>query len=116
MLKMIKLKKKYNLSKDKNRFNGQRIFEVLKFPVVTEKSTQFMSFNRYVFKVAKDATKLDIKNSVETIFNVTVISVNTLNQIPRKKKFRGRVGFSPSYKKASVRLKSGDTIDLGLKV
>jgi len=115
---MIKFKKRYNLSKRKNNnsFKGQRIFEILKFPVVTEKSTQLMSFNRYVFKVANDATKSEIKEAVETIFNVTVISVNTLNKIAKKKKFRGRVGFRPSYKKASVRLNSGDTIDLGLKV
>lgn len=96
--------------------NKQYVFEVLKSPVVTEKSTQSMSCNRYVFKVLQNCTKIDIKKSIEAIFNVSVLSVNTLNQNGKKKRFRGRVGFRPSYKKASVRLVQGDSIDLGLKV
>jgi len=102
--------------KKNSSYKKQYIFEVLKFPVVTEKSTHSMSSNRYVFKVLKNATKKDIKRSIEIIFNVSVLSVNTLNQNGKKKRFRGKVGFRPSYKKASVRLAQGDSIDLGLKV
>lgn len=92
------------------------MFEILRSPVVTEKSTHAMSCNQYVFKVLIDVNKLDIKRAVESIFNVSVISVNTLKQDGKKKRFRGRLGFRPSYKKAIVRLISGDSIDLGLKV
>jgi large subunit ribosomal protein L23 len=110
------LKNKNYLVGKNIKFRKQHVFEVLKFPVVTEKSTQAMSVNRYVFKIYKHASKLDVKNAVETIFNVEVLAVNILNQIKKKKKFRGKIGFRPSYKKASVRLAEGNSIDLGLKV
>lgn len=102
--------------KKNSKYTKQYIFEILKSPIVTEKSTQSMSCNRYVFKVLQNCTKIDIKKSIETIFNVSVLSVNTLNQNGKKKRFRGKVGFRASYKKASVRLAQGDSIDLGLKV
>ncbi len=95
---------------------GQRVFEVLRTPVVTEKSIQGMADNRYVFKVATDATKPEIKIAIETVFKVKVESVNTLNQDGKKKRFRGRLGVRPSYKKASVRLAQGQTIDMGARI
>lgn len=113
---MVDLKNEEGNLKEHLALKKQYMFEVLKYPIITEKSTQSMSFNKYVFKVLKTATKSDIKKSVEVIFNVKVVSVNTLNQNGKKKRFRGRVGFRPSYKKASVRLVTGDSIDLGLKV
>ena len=102
-------------SKDRD-LKGQRIFEVLRTPVVTEKSTQSMAENRYVFKVASDATKPEIKAAVETVFKVKVEAVNTWNQDGKQKRFRGRLGTRPSYKKASVRLAQGQTIDTGARI
>ena len=85
-------------------------------PIVTEKATLLTEkLNRYSFKVNKDANKIQIKKAVEAAYNVTVVSVNTMN-VSGKNKVRytkaGIVkGATSSYKKAVVTLKEGDSID-----
>lgn len=84
---------------------------VLIEPWITEATTQAAELNKYVFKVAKEASKKNIKKAVETIYKVTVMSVNTVN-IHRKKRIRGKyMGWKPGYKKAMVTLKEGDNIE-----
>ena len=89
-----------------------RIYSVIKAPVVTEKSTRNSEFNQVTFKVALDATKIEIKAAVETLFKVKVVAVNTVRQLGKTKRFRGRLGHRGDSKKAIVRLAEGQSIDV----
>ena len=95
---------------------SERVYDVIKSPIVTEKSTEGTSLNRYSFKTAPDATKNEIKVAVETLFKVKVEVVNTLNQVGKEKRFRGIKGRQAGFKKAIVRLAQGNTIDVGAKL
>ncbi|CCQ90310.1 50S ribosomal protein L23 [Nitrospina gracilis 3/211] len=87
-------------------------YRILEKPLITEKSTMMLEDgNRVMFQVKRDANKLQIKQAVEKIFNVTVLDVNTLNVKPRQKRFGRNVGFTKASKKAIVTLKDGDKID-----
>ena len=81
-------------------------------PNVTEKSTSLSEFNKVVFKVDKGANKKSIKKSIEKIFKVNVIKINTTNFKGKTKLVRGRKAKKTGYKKAIVTLKKGQTIDL----
>lgn len=90
--------------------------DILIKPVVTEKINKMTErYNRYGFIVVKDATKLQIKKAVESLYNVTVDSVNTMIYSGKKKsrftKSGVIVGRTKAYKKAIVTLVKGDTID-----
>lgn len=93
-----------------------RRYNTIISPVVTEKSTLLGEHGKYVFKVQKDANKKDIKDAVEKIFNVNVLSVNVINQSGKKKRFRGFKGNRPDSKKAIISIASGQVIDYGLGV
>jgi len=92
--------------------NQERIYDILLGPVVTEKSTMGSEFNQVTFRVALDATKPEIKEAVESLFNVKVTNVNTNRTNGKVKRFRGRVGKRSDYKKAMVTLQDGQTIDV----
>jgi len=81
-------------------------------PNVTEKSTSLSDFNKVVFKVNKGANKNNIKKSIEKIFKVNVIKINTVNIKGKNKLVRNRRAFKSGYKKAIVTLKKGQSIDL----
>jgi large subunit ribosomal protein L23 len=92
--------------------NQERIFQVLEGPHVSEKAAVVADTNnQYVFRVALDATKAEIKKSVEQLFKVKVENVSTLRVKGKVK--RNRYGFStkPTWKKAYVRLEQGQDID-----
>ncbi|KMQ51387.1 50S ribosomal protein L23p (L23Ae) [Chitinispirillum alkaliphilum] len=84
---------------------------IIRYPSITEKNTNLRSIqNKYVFEVARDATKKDVKNAVEQIFDVTVEAVNTM-VVKGKKKRMGRFsGYRPNWKKAIVKVKEGESI------
>jgi large subunit ribosomal protein L23 len=90
--------------------------EILIKPVITEKSTKLgEKLNTFTFKVAKDANRIEIKKAIEAMYGVKVAEVNTM-VIPGKNKTRFTKkgvarGMKPSYKKAVVTLKEGQTID-----
>ena len=90
------------------------LYEVLRRPLVTEKSNyQVNSLHQYVFEVANNATRTQVKDAVETVFNVTVVRVNVLNMPAkrgRKSKSRRLLVRDPGYKKAIVTLLPGQTI------
>ena len=87
-------------------------YEVILAPVQSEKSYQGLEFNRYVFKVKSDATKVQIRKAIEQLHDVTVLSVNT-SKVQDKPKRRGMFkGTKPGYKRAVVQLKAGDTIKI----
>ena len=90
----------------------QRMLEVIRAPVITEKSTRQSEHNQVTFRVALDATKPEIKASVESLFNVKVSKVNTLRQKGKQKRFRGILGRRSDVKKAMVTLEEGYTIDV----
>ena len=81
-------------------------------PNVTEKSTSLSEYNKIVFKVHKGANKNSIKKSIEKIFKVKVVKINTINLKGKVKMVRNKKAFKPSYKKAIVTLKKGQSIDL----
>jgi large subunit ribosomal protein L23 len=90
------------------------VYEVLRRPIVTEKSTLLAGHGKYVFEVSKDANKPQIAAAVERAFNVKVADVNTAivrGRRPRNRYGR-RTGTPPSWKKAIVTLKDGDQIQL----
>ena len=89
-----------------------RLFDVIVAPVITEKATVASENNQVVFRVAKTATKPDIKRAVEALFNVKVKSVNTLVRKGKTKRFRGRPGQQSDIKKAIVTLEEGHSIDV----
>ena len=79
---------------------------------ITEKSTSLSEFNKIVFKVHKDASKNSIKRSIEKVFKVNVIKINTINLKGKTKIIRNKKAFKSGYKKAIVTLKKGQSIDL----
>ena len=92
--------------------NRERMYDIVLAPVVTEKSTHGAEFNQVTFRVARDATKPEIKQAVAELFGVKVIKVNTLNVRGKVKRFRGHLGKRADYKKAIVTLAEGESIDV----
>ena len=90
----------------------ERACDVIRAPVITEKSTMATEHNQVTFRVAKDASKPEIRAAVEQLFKVKVKSVNTLCQKGKVKRFRGRLGKRADYKKAIVCLEEGQSIDV----
>ena len=92
-----------------------RLLNVIRAPRVSEKTARLQEINQYVFEVATTATKADIKSAVQSLFNVTVMSVNVLNVKGKSKTFRFRAGRRSDWRKAYVRLAEGQTIDVMAK-
>ena len=87
-------------------------YAILRRPVVTEKSTLLQEDGRYVFEVAPSATKLEIKEAVESAFDVSVEKVNTMNVKGKKKRFGPKFSQMRSWKKAVVSVAPGQSITL----
>jgi large subunit ribosomal protein L23 len=94
------------------KYQERDLADLILKPIITEKGTIQMELNKYVFDVLPKATKPDIRAAIESLFDVTVVKVNTLT-LPRKKRRVGRfIGYKAQYKRAIVTLKEGDTIAL----
>ena len=89
-----------------------RHYDVIVSPVITEKATTLSEHNKVVFRVRKDATKPQIKEAVARLFDVKVVSVNTLLTKGKLKMFRGKRGQRSDVKKAVVTLAEGQSIDV----
>jgi large subunit ribosomal protein L23 len=89
------------------------MYDIIRQPVVTEKSTLGSEHGQMTFKVPLKASKPDIKAAIETLFKVEVTRVNTLIQKGKTKRFKGVKAFRSDVKKAIVSLKDGQTIDVG---
>ncbi len=89
-----------------------RMYEVIRAPLVTEKSTNQSEHSQISFRVSLDATKPEIKQAVEGLFKVKVKAVNTLRVEGKNKVFRGMRGRRSDWKKAIVSLIEGEKIDL----
>jgi large subunit ribosomal protein L23 len=88
-------------------------YRIIQKPLVTEKSTALQEDGNWLaFRVHPDANKIQIKEAVEKIFGVTVLQVNTLNVQGRNKRFGKTMGLTKGWKKAMLRLKDGDKIEM----
>jgi large subunit ribosomal protein L23 len=90
----------------------ERMYDIIRGPVITEKSTLGSEHGQVTFRVSMDATKPEIKAAVEGLFDVKVNAVNTLRQAGKLKRFRGRLGRRVETKKAMVTLADGQSIDV----
>ena len=98
-------------AKSSVKLSTERLYEVVRAPLVTEKSTLLSEKNQFVFRVSNDATKPEIKAAIETLFKVKVTAVNTLITKGKTKRFKGRPGIRSDVKKAFVTLAEGQSID-----
>ena len=89
-----------------------RMYEVIRSPLITEKTTNGSEHGQVTFRVAMDATKPEIKQAVEGLFKVKVKAINTVTVKGKSKLFRGRPGVRSDWKKAIVSLVEGHKIDV----
>jgi large subunit ribosomal protein L23 len=87
------------------------LYEVLRRPLITEKSTVLQGMNKYAFEIAEGANKLQIKQAIEKAFKVTVTKVNVITMQGKMKRMGRREVMSAQWKKAIVTLKAGDKIE-----
>ncbi len=85
-------------------------YDIIRRPIITEKTSALAEKLVYTFEVAKDANKVEIKNAIEAIFEVKVVAIRTINVHRKAKRMQRYEGFKPAYKKAIVRLEPGQTI------
>jgi large subunit ribosomal protein L23 len=95
--------------------SSEKILTVLLAPHISEKAARVQEGNQYVFEVAQDATKAEVKAAVEQLFSVKVAAVNVVNVKGKSKTFRFRSGSRGDWRKAYVRLADGQSIDLAAK-
>ena len=107
----VRPRKKINIKISQNK-----AYQVILKPLVTEKSSLLSEYNKMVFSVPINATKLEVKSSIEKIFSVKVKSVNTILLKGKIKRFKGLLGKRSNTKKAIVTLAPGNTIDLSAGV
>ena len=89
---------------------------LIKKPVITEKSTANAQFNKYIFEVRNYSNKINIKKTIEEIYKVKVQKLNSLNVKSKPKVFKGQRGTRSELKRIIVTLKEGNTIDMSGKV
>ncbi|GAB3793922.1 50S ribosomal protein L23 [Dyella agri] len=95
--------------------SNERILDTLRAPHISEKSARVSEHNQYVFVVAPEATKADVREAVEKMFDVKVEQVNLVNSRGKVKSFRFRAGSRQGKRKAYVRLADGQSIDVSAK-
>ena len=89
-----------------------KYYDLIKSPIITEESMNLIETqNKYTFKVDKKANKVEIKKAIEAIFEVKVVSVNTITVLPNFKRMGKHEGYTAGYKKAIVKLVDGQKIE-----
>ncbi|KAA5603941.1 50S ribosomal protein L23 [Roseospira marina] len=104
------------MRKPASKIDQERMYDIIRAPVITEKATMGSEHNQVTFKVPLDASKPEIKQAIEGVFNVKVKAVNTSILKGKVKRFRGTIGKRVDVKKAIVTLVEGETIDVGTGV
>jgi len=95
-----------------NNIIKNNIYGILVEPWITEAATASVKMNKYIFKIRRSTTKKQVKQVIEKLYKVKVLSVRTIN-VPGKTRTRGNIkGRKPGFKKAIVTLKEGDSINL----
>jgi large subunit ribosomal protein L23 len=92
--------------------NQERLLKVILSPHISEKATNIAEKNEYVFEVIDNATKPEVKDAIELLFNTKVKSVRMMNVRPKKKLFRGVEGKRKGWKKAYVTLQADQKLDI----
>lgn len=92
--------------------NNTHLFDIIKYPLLTDKTTKLLDLGQYTFVVDSKATKPAIKQAVEKLFQVNVRSVNTSLYKPKEKRVGRFIGKTAAYKRAIVTLNENETIDL----
>lgn len=100
-------------AKKKEQKVAEWMYDIIRNPIITEKSTRGSEHGQVTFRVPLSATKPHVKEAVETLFGVKVKAVNTLIQKGKNKRFKGVMGRRSDIKKAIVTLEPGQTIDVG---
>ena len=95
-----------------NKFDPRMLPDLVRRPLVTEKATRLLEDNKYTFEVSPQATKPQIKAAIESLFEVKVVRVNTLNPAHKSRRVGRFMGNRPQYKRAIVTLAPGDSITL----
>ena len=90
-------------------------YDVVKRPLITEKSMKLVKENKYTFEVDRRADKTEIKNAIEELFKVKVESVNVINGLKKEKRVGRYTGFLPAVTKAIVTLEKGQSIEIFAK-
>ncbi len=104
------------MAKAKKKDAAEWMYEIITAPHITEKATLGSEHGQVTFKVPLSATKPQIKEAVEVLFDVKVKAVNTLVQKGKTKRFKGFVGTRSDFKKAIITLEEGQMIDAGVGV
>ena len=86
-------------------------YDIIYAPIITEKSALMANENKYAFKVSPKANKNQIKEAIEKIFNVQVVSINTSVSHPKKRRVGKYTGMTNKYKKAIIKLAEGNSIN-----
>ena len=88
-------------------------WEIIKGPIITEKSNDLLeNENKYTFKVALEANKVEIKQAIEAIYKVKVLEIATIRVLPKRRRVGKYEGYRSAYKKAIVKLAKDDKIDV----
>lgn len=104
------------MAKAQKKAASVKDYNIILEPHITEKATLGSEHGQVTFRVAKDATKPEIKTAVEALFDVKVKAVNTMIQKGKNKRFKGIMGRRSDFKKAIITLEEGQTIDTGVGV
>ena len=86
-------------------------YDIIYAPIITEKTATLANENKFAFKVDPRANKTEIKQAIESIFNVKVVSITTANSHPKKRRVGKYTGMTDKYKKAIVKLAEGNSIN-----
>ncbi len=86
-------------------------YDIIYAPIITEKTASLANENKYAFKVSPKANKTEIKQAIESVFKVKVMSITTSNSHPKKKRVGKYTGMTNKYKKAIVKLAEGQSIN-----
>lgn len=99
-------------SSKKKLISPSRMYEIIRRPLVSEKTTLLTEKNQHAFEVSLNATKPEIREAIENLFKVKVVAVNTLRVKGKTKRFKGTEGKRSDIKKAYVTLDTGSTLDV----
>ena len=98
------------------KLSSDKLLNIIKKPLMTEKSTNLNQFNQYSFIVDEKSNSNEIKQAIEHIFKVKVLKINSSITKGKPKTFKGNFGYKKNYKKAIVTLAEGNTIDSSLEI
>jgi large subunit ribosomal protein L23 len=87
-------------------------YDIIKRPLITEKTTKLVDTGKYTFEVMQGVNKIEIKNAIEELFNVNVVSINVVNVRKKARRVGKYDGFTPAVRKAVVTLQKGQTLDV----